>query len=118
MSSEFRPGQVPGEPMRPDPKVGTALREALAMPHDGAFVTRLRALVRQRGERTWDEVLAGWFWQGVLAMSLVALAAAAGTLVTGPAATPSFGEESIAVQLLDSDRPGTEVILASMSGPR
>jgi hypothetical protein len=95
-----------------------ALREALAMPHDGAFVTRLRALVRQRPERTWDEVLAGWFWQGVLAMTLVAMAAAAGSMATEQPATNQFGEESIAVQLLDSDQPGTDVILNAMAGPR
>jgi hypothetical protein len=118
MSDDLRPGERPGEPLRADLRLGAALREALAMPHDGAFVTRLGALVRQRGERTWDEVLAGWFWQGVLAMSLVAMAAALGSLGPAGNATSSLGEESIAVQLLDSDRPGAEVILASMSGPR
>jgi hypothetical protein len=116
---DFLPsGSTSGEPLKRDPELGVALREALAMPHDGAFVTRLRALVRQRPERTWDEVLAGWFWQGVLAMSLVALAAAAGTLVTGPTATTEPGEESVAVQLLEGDRPGTDVILASMVSVR
>ncbi len=116
---DFLPsGSMPGEPLTPDPELGVALREALAMPHDGAFVTRLRALVRQRPERTWDEVLAGWFWQGVLAMSLVAMAAAAGSMVTGQPATLPLGEESLAVQLLDSDQPGSEVILNAMAGPR
>jgi len=98
----------------PDPELGSALREALAMPHDGAFVTRLRALVRQRRERTWDEVLAGWFWQGVLATSLaVALAAAAGWLAFRPGATSGASEESLAVQLLDGQRPASDLLLAS-----
>ncbi len=105
--------------MTPDPELGPVLREALAMPHDGAFVTRLRALVRARRERTWDEVLAGWFWQGVLAASLaVVLAVAAGWMALRPAATSSLTEESVAVQLIDAQRPGTDVLLASMSGLR
>jgi hypothetical protein len=104
--------------MRPDPQVGAALREALAMPHDGAFVTRLRALVRQRRERTWDEVLAGWFWQGVMATAMVALALAAGYSLVDSAATTSTTEESVAVQLIDAQRPGTDVLLASMAGIR
>jgi hypothetical protein len=104
--------------LRPDPQVGTALREALAMPHDGAFVTRLRALVRQRRERTWDEVLAGWFWQGVAAATMAAFALAAGYTLTGGGATQAATEESVAVQLIDAQRPGTDVLLASMAGIR
>lgn len=101
----------------PDHKLGTALREALAMPHDGAFVTRLRALVRQRPrERSWDDVLAGWFWQGVLAASLAVVLA--GWTLMGDGATPATSEESVAVQLLDGQSPGTDVLLASMAGGR
>jgi hypothetical protein len=88
------------------------------MPHDGAFVTRLRALVRGQRERTWDEVLAGWFWQGVLATSMaVAVAAISWSALDGDATTAT-GEESVAVQLIDAQRPGTDVILASMAGIR
>jgi hypothetical protein len=101
-----------------DLELGNALSQALAMPHDGAFVTRLRALVRQRGERTWDEVLAGWFWQGVLASSLALAAAVFGWGALNPDATTTTGEESVAVQLIDAQRPGTDVILASMAGIR
>lgn len=102
----------------PDPELGTALREALAMPHDGAFVTRLRALVRQQRERTWDEVLAGWFWRGVLAASMAAVALAAGFTLLEQDATAGTTEESVAVQLIDAQRPGTDVLLASMAGLR
>lgn len=102
----------------PDPELGVALREALTMPHDGAFVTRLRALVRQRPERTWDEVLAGWFWRGVLATSMAAVALAAGVALLERDATVGTAEESVAVQLLDAQRPGTDVLLASMAGIR
>mgnify|MGYP006908219268 CR=1 FL=1 len=97
----------------PDPELGPALREALAMPHDGAFVTRLRALVRQRRERTWDEVLAGWFWRGVMATTAAAAALATGYTLLGNGATTGGTEESVAVQLLDGERPAADVILAS-----
>ena len=101
-----------------DLELGTALREALAMPHDGAFVTRLRALVRERRERTWDEVLAGWVWQGVLATSMVLAAAVIGWNAIDGSATTATGEESVAVQLIDAQQPGTDVILASLAGIR
>ena len=107
-----------GEQMTRDPELGSMLREALAMPHDGAFVTRMRALVRQQRERTWDEVLAGWFWQGVLATSMAVAAAAVGWNALDHDATTTSGEESVAVQLIDAQRPGTDVILASMAGIR
>ena len=106
------------EPLKPDPELGPMLREALAMPHEGAFVTRMRALVRQQRERTWDEVLAGWFWQGVLATSMAVAAAAIGWNTLDTDATTTTGEESVAVQLIDAQRPGTDVILASMAGIR
>lgn len=102
----------------PDARLGTALRHALEMPHDGAFVTRIRALVRQRRERTWDEVLAGWFWQGVLATSMVVAAAAIGLNTLGGDATTSTDEESVAVQLIDAQSPGADVLLASMTRVR
>lgn len=104
------------EHLKPDPELGPMLREALAMPHEGAFVTRMRALVRGQRERTWDEVLAGWFWQGVLATSMAVAAAAMGWNAIGGDATTASGEESVAVQLIDAQRPGTDVILASMAG--
>jgi hypothetical protein len=107
-----------GEHLKPDPQLGPMLREALGMPHDGAFVTRLRALVRQQRERTWDEVLAGWFWQGVLATSMAVVVAAFSWNALDGDATTSSGEESVAVQLIDAQRPGTDVILASMAGSR
>lgn len=106
------------EQLKPDPELGPMLREALAMPHEGAFVTRMRALVRQQRERTWDEVLAGWFWQGVLATSMLVAAAALGWNTLDRDATTTTGEESVAVQLIDAQRPGTDVILASMAGIR
>ena len=106
------------EQLKPDPELGPMLREALAMPHDGAFVTRMRALLRQQRERTWDEVLAGWFWQGVLATSMAVAAAAISWNMPDSDATTATGEESVAVQLIDAQSPGTDVILASMAGTR
>ncbi len=111
------PDLSPNDAM-PDAKLGLALREALAMPHDGAFVTRLRALVRQQPARGWDEVLAGWFWQGVLAASLAAVLGAVALRVLAVPATPTMNEESVAVQLLDAERPGTDVLMTAMAGIR
>lgn len=102
----------------PDAALGLALREALAMPHDGAFVTRMRALVRQQRERGWDEVLAGWFWQGVLAASMAVVLGAVAIRVLDGAATQTVSEESVAVQLLDAERPGTDVLLTAMADIR
>lgn len=107
-----------GEQLKPDAELGPLLREVLAMPHDGAFITRMRALVRAQRERTWDEVLAGWFWQGVLATSMAVAAAAVSWNALDGDATTATGEESVAVQLIDAQRPGTDVILASMAGTR
>ena len=47
----------------PDPELGAALREALAMPFGGAFVNRVRSRLNQQRQRSWDDELAGWFWQ-------------------------------------------------------
>src|SRR5690606_10155940 len=98
----------------PDARMGAALRDALSLPHDAAFVTRVKARVRMR-ERSWDEVLsgAGWLWQGLVAATL-ALAAAGYTILTR-SATPDQTEESVAVQLLDGEVPGSQVILASLT---
>lgn len=104
--------------MAPDAELGLALREALAMPHEGPFVTRMRALVRQQRARGWDEVLAGWFWQGVLAASLAAVLGAVALRVLEVPATPAVNEESVAVQLLDAERPGTDVLMTAMAGIR
>ena len=111
--------RTPGEAdLRQDPKLGSALREALSMPHDRAFITRVTALVRQQGERSWDEVLSGWFWRGLAATGCAAALVATVWVASVPTATALNAEESVAVQLLEGDRPGSEVILASIVGIR
>lgn len=107
-----------GNDLKRDIDLGTALGAALEMPHHGAFVTRMKALARQARPRTWDEVLAGWFWQGVLTTSMVLVAVLVGLNHVDGDATPLAGEESVAVQLIDAQRPGADVILASMTGAR
>lgn len=57
---------------RPDPVLGSALRQALAAPDDAAFVARMRALVA--GESSWD-VLARWSWPGLAAAAAALLVA-------------------------------------------
>ena len=100
----------------PDAELGTALREALEMPFGGAFVNRVRARLSQSRSRSWDDELAGWFWQGLVAASLVTVLAGWGLNAFSAAAdetdTPST---SIASQLLDGTTPGASVLLASVT---
>jgi hypothetical protein len=93
----------------PDPELGTAIREALAMPHDGAFVARIRARISQRA---WEDDLAGWFWQGLAAASLATVLAGWGwsRIATTPAT-----EASVASQLLEGSSPGADILLVAMT---
>lgn len=110
--------EMPNE-LNPDPGLGTALLEALAQPHDGAFITRVRARVRAQHRRTWDEILAGWFWQGVLAASIAAVAGVVlWRAAEQPVLTTRPAIESVAAQLIDGQQPGTDIILASLAGVR
>lgn len=93
----------------PDPELGSAIRAALTMPHDGAFVTRVRA---RMSKRAWDEELAGWFWQGLIAASLATVLAGWGW---SRVATTSTASASVASELLDGSRPGAEILLVSLT---
>jgi hypothetical protein len=102
--------------MKPDQKLGVAIREALAPHHDGAFLTRMRARLAQRAG-SWDEELAHWFWRGLAAATAATVLAGLG-LSRMPATSVSVeqqaDEPSIASDLLLGDQPGTDVILVSM----
>lgn len=95
----------------PDDELGSALREALEGPHHGAFVTRVRARLGARGP-AWEDELAGWFWQGLVAASLATVLAGWGWSKT---ATPPPAEASVASELLSGERPGPEVLLVAMT---
>ncbi len=100
----------------PDAELGAALREALAMPFGGAFVNRVRARLNQSRQRSWDEELAGWFWQGLVAASFVTVLAGWGLNTFSAAADDTdTTAASIASQLLDGTTPGASVLLASMT---
>ncbi|HEY2805065.1 MAG TPA: hypothetical protein VGI92_04320 [Gemmatimonadales bacterium] len=100
----------------PDEQLGAALREALPAPFGGAFVNRVQARLRQQRPRSWDEELAGWFWQGLLASSLVAVMAGWGLKAFGRSdEVETAASASVASQLLDGATPGANVLLASMS---
>ena len=93
----------------PDTELGMAIREALAMPHGEAFVTRIRARI---GKRAWEDELSGWFWQGLMAASLATVLAGWGW---SRSATPATIEASVASELLDGARPGADVLLVAMT---
>ena len=99
----------------PDAELGAALREALEMPFGGAFVNRVRARLYQSRNRSWDEELAGWFWQGLVAASLVTVLAGWGLNSFNGAGDESDASTSIASQLLDGTTPGASVLLASVT---
>jgi hypothetical protein len=101
---------------KPDAELGAALRDALAMPFEAAFVNRVRARLNQR-QAGWDEVLSRWFWQGLVAASLAALLAGWGIVQIAPSGTSSedvaSSTQTVASQLLDGSTPGAAVLLAS-----
>ena len=100
----------------PDAELGAALREALAMPFGGAFVNRVRARLKQQRHRSWDEELAGWFWHGLLAASLVTVLAGWGLNSFSTAIDETDAAQvTIASQLLDGTTPGASLLLASMT---
>ncbi|HEY4100602.1 MAG TPA: hypothetical protein VGM20_06975 [Gemmatimonadales bacterium] len=101
----------------PDIELGSALREALELPWGGAFVNRVRARMAQQRTRSWDEELAAWFWQGLVAASLVTVLAGWGlnTFSGTTEETDAVAPLSVAGQLLEGSAPGANVLLASMT---
>ncbi|HEY4320571.1 MAG TPA: hypothetical protein VGM77_05265 [Gemmatimonadales bacterium] len=97
----------------PDAQLGAALRDALAMPFGAAFVQRVRARLVTR-QRTWDEELAGWFWQGLVAASLVTVLAGWGLNHFSARDEAEASNTSVASQLLEGSTPGVSVLIASM----
>ncbi len=103
-----------GDNLQRDEALGAMLREALGDGRDAFFVTRVQARVRAASAvPTWDAILARWFWQGLLAAA--ASLALAGWSVLRHDATPVAGGESVAVQLLDGTRPGSDVLMMAMT---
>lgn len=99
----------------PDAELGVALRDALAMPFGGAFVNRVRSRMQER-QRSWDEELAGWFWQGLIAASLVTVLAGWGfNRLSTPTDETDVATATVASQLLEGTTPGTTVLMASMT---
>ncbi len=100
-----------------DVELGAALQEALALPFGAAFVNRVRARLNGQRQRRWEDELAGWFWQGLVAASLVTMLAGWGLNRFGAAEEidQSTGSSSVASQLLEGSAPGTNVLFASMT---
>jgi hypothetical protein len=101
----------------PDDQLGAALRDALPTPFGGVFVNRVLARLRQQRPRSWDEELAAWFWQGLVAASLAAVLAGWGLKAFRSADEVEIttSSASVASQLLEGSTPGANVLLASMS---
>ena len=97
---------------QPDRELGSALRDALTLPHGGAFVARVRARLGQR-QAGWEDEVGRWFWQGLVAATVV-IALAGWSLAQSPT-TDSAETASMAGELLDGTQPGANVILASLS---
>ena len=103
-----------GDNLQRDEALGALLREALGDGREAFFVTRVQARVRAAAATpSWDVVLARWFWQGLLAAA--ASLAVAGWSVLREDATPVSAGESVAVQLLDGTRPGSDVLMMAMT---
>jgi hypothetical protein len=100
----------------PDAELGAALRDALAMPFGAAFVHRVRARIAQR-QRSWDEELAGWFWQGLVAASLVTVLAGWGLSSVAPGADieSTTTTASVSSQLLEGSTPAASVLISSLA---
>jgi hypothetical protein len=98
-----------------DIELGAAMRDALEMPFGGAFVNRVRARLSQRRARSWDDELAGWFWQGLIAASLVTVLAGWGLQMLGSTDDIDTPTQTVASQLLEGSQPGVNVLLASLS---
>ena len=98
-----------------DDELGSAVRAAFEPMHHEAFVARVRARIGQQG-RAWEDELAGWFWQGLVAASLATVLAGWGW---SRPATNATVEASVASELLDGKQPGADILLVAMtSGDR
>src|SRR5262245_33756949 len=111
MSNEFSPFSA-----EPDPELGRALRDALTPPFHEAFVGRVMARLRAQPQASASDVLARWFWQGLVAASLAVVAA--GWSISGGDATDQNDEASVtasaAEQLLSGQQAMGDVVIASL----
>jgi hypothetical protein len=106
---------------RPDPVLGSALREALDAPDRSdqqAFVARVMAGYDAALERatvpTW-EVLASWSRRGLAAAVIVALAA--GFWFGRATLLPQDSEDSIAAAISPAERPGITALVTAADPP-
>ncbi len=91
---------------RPDPLLGSALRQALAPGDESAFVAELMGSAERASAASWDAVLARWARVGVAAAVILVLAA--GYVVRRSPATASR-RPPVADALLTPAAQGAEV---------
>ncbi len=99
---------------RPDPVLGSALRQALARGDESAFVAELMGSAERAGAASWDAVLARWARVGVTAAVIVVLVAA--YVVGRSQATAASRRGPVADALLTPAAQGAEldVVLTSV----
>jgi hypothetical protein len=90
----------------PDPMLGRLLREHLEGENTPAFVTRVRAAARMAEPESFLEVLAKWARPGLVAATILAVAASV-WLTLGPGGgTTALVDEALV--------PGRDVMIASV----
>ncbi|HYT03430.1 MAG TPA: hypothetical protein VEM13_00955 [Gemmatimonadales bacterium] len=99
---------------RPDPVLGSALRQALDPGDSAEFVARVLARAQRLRTGSWDAVLARWARVGVAAAVVIALSAA--YLLGHGVANAAPGRTSVPDALLapSTQAPEAEAILASV----
>jgi len=99
---------------RPDPVLGSALRQALAPGDESAFVAALMGSAERAGAASWDAVLARWARVGVAAAVIVVLVA--GYVMRRSPATAASRLAPVADALLTPAAQGAEldVVLTSV----
>jgi hypothetical protein len=99
---------------RPDPAVGTALRQLLTAPDDATFVARVMAAAARPGAaRSPLDVLAGWARPGIAAAVLAAVVS--GFAIGRRIAPQESLDEAMATSLLPS--PASAAIAESEGPP-
>lgn len=104
---------------RPDPALGTLLREGLDAGNHAGFVAQVRALIAAEPTSRWA-VLASWLRPGLAAAAALALLTALSLQLVGNAAEPvTFAEAVVSsgvpeAAITGAPGPSTDLLLAAV----